>query len=93
VTRKILVADLFCGAGGSSTGAERALNRLGLEMELVCVNHWGTALETHQRNHPRARHYCAGYLDGAPAHGVPGRLSRHADGLAVLRVSLGCARR
>lgn len=55
--RKILVADLLCGAGGSSTGAGRALAELGLEMELVCVNHWPTAIDTHQRNHPEARHY------------------------------------
>lgn len=54
----MLVADLLCGAGGSSTGAARALNRLGLEMELVCLNHWDTAIETHTRNHPKARHYC-----------------------------------
>ena len=55
--RKILVADLLCGAGGSSTGCARALAELGLEMELVCVNHWDTAIATHQRNHPEARHY------------------------------------
>ena len=55
--RKILVADLLCGAGGSSTGCDRALRELGLEMELVCVNHWPTAIETHTRNHPEARHY------------------------------------
>lgn len=53
----MLVADLLCGAGGSSTGAQRALDHLGLEMELVCVNHWPTAIDTHQRNHPEARHY------------------------------------
>ena len=56
--RKILVADLLCGAGGSSTGCARAIGELGLDMELVCVNHWGTALETHKKNHPEARHYC-----------------------------------
>jgi DNA (cytosine-5)-methyltransferase 1 len=58
VARKILVADLLCGAGGSSTGCARALNDLGLEMELVCVNHWPIAIETHTKNHPQARHYC-----------------------------------
>jgi DNA (cytosine-5)-methyltransferase 1 len=58
MARKILVADLLCGAGGSSTGCARALAGLGLEMELVCVNHWGVAIETHKRNHPEARHYC-----------------------------------
>jgi DNA (cytosine-5)-methyltransferase 1 len=55
--RKIKVADLLCGAGGSSTGAYRALKKLGLEMDLVCVNHWPTAIETHTINHPEARHY------------------------------------
>lgn len=58
--RKILVADLLCGAGGSSTGCERALLELGIPLErieLVCVNHWPTAIETHRLNHPKARHY------------------------------------
>ncbi|RWB85938.1 MAG: DNA cytosine methyltransferase [Mesorhizobium sp.] len=53
----MLVADLLCGAGGSSTGCQRALAELGLDMELVCVNHWPVAIDTHQRNHPEARHY------------------------------------
>lgn len=57
MAKKILVADLLCGAGGSSTGAARALADLGLEMDLVCVNHWPVAIDTHQRNHPEARHY------------------------------------
>ena len=55
--RKMLVADLLCGAGGSSTGCKRALDEYGLDMELVCVNHWPTAIETHTLNHPAARHY------------------------------------
>lgn len=55
--RKILVADLLCGAGGSSTGCQRALAAMGLEMELVAVNHWPVAIATHERNHPTARHY------------------------------------
>jgi DNA (cytosine-5)-methyltransferase 1 len=58
MARKILVADLLCGAGGSSTGCARAMSDLGLEMELVCVNHWPIAIDTHTRNHPQARHYC-----------------------------------
>jgi DNA (cytosine-5)-methyltransferase 1 len=57
MAKKVLVADLLCGAGGSSTGCERALADMGLKMELVCVNHWGVAIETHRRNHPDARHY------------------------------------
>lgn len=69
--RKILVADLLCGAGGSSTGCARALAELGLEMELVCVNHWGVAIETHKRNHPEARHYCQDIASVRPNIIVP----------------------
>ncbi|WP_315759322.1 DNA cytosine methyltransferase [Bradyrhizobium sp. SZCCHNRI2007] len=58
MTRKLLVADLFCGAGGTSTGVARALAILGLTLELVCVNHSAVAIDTHGRNHPYARHYC-----------------------------------
>lgn len=60
MARKLLIADLLCGAGGSSTGAIQALLALGFTMQeilLVCLNHWPTAIETHRRNHPEARHY------------------------------------
>lgn len=68
---KMLVADLLCGAGGSSTGCARALADLGLGMELVCVNHWGVAIETHRRNHPEARHYCQDIATVRPHLVVP----------------------
>ena len=51
-----LVADLFCGAGGSSTGAMRAIRDIGARMDLVAINHWNTAVATHSMNHPWARH-------------------------------------
>ncbi|QIB32648.1 hypothetical protein [Ancylobacter pratisalsi] len=41
--RKLLVADLLCGAGGSSTGCIQALLALGWQLDdivLACVNHW-----------------------------------------------------
>lgn len=60
MARKLLVGDLLCGAGGSSTGCIRALLALGWSLNdiiLACVNHWPTAIETHRRNHPEARHY------------------------------------
>lgn len=69
--RKLLVADLLCGAGGSSTGCARALQDLGLKMELVCVNHWPVAIETHAMNHPRARHYCQDIATVRPHRIVP----------------------
>ena len=54
--RIVIVADLFCGAGGSSTGARKAIEEIGCRMDLVAINHWALAVETHQRNHPDARH-------------------------------------
>lgn len=57
--KPFLVADLFCGAGGTSTGAVRAVREMGREIILVCINHWPVAIETHKKNHPEARHYIA----------------------------------
>lgn len=70
--RKIKVADLFCGAGGSSTGARQAIEAMGREMDLVCVNHWDRAIETHKRMHPEARHYCQDVASARPIECVPG---------------------
>ena len=70
-----MVADLFCGAGGSSTGAEKAIAATGGRMELVAVNHWPVAVETHQLNHPTARHYVQDLERADPEAIVPeGRL-------------------
>ncbi len=72
MTRRYLVADLFCGAGGSSTGALQAIRELGGEMDLVAVNHWPMAIETHQKNHPHARHYVEDVSAADPDQIVPG---------------------
>lgn len=53
------MADLFCGAGGTSTGAVEAVTALGFAPELTAINHWPVAVATHERNHPGARHLCA----------------------------------
>ena len=50
------MADLFCGAGGSSTGAKRAIEETGRRMRLRAVNHWNIAIATHSKNHPEALH-------------------------------------
>lgn len=51
----LTMTDLFCGAGGSSTGA--------VEIPDVTVriasNHWDLAVETHNANHPDTDHLCA----------------------------------
>ncbi len=74
MTRKIIVADLLCGAGGSSTGCLLALRDLGWSEDdiiLACVNHWPTAIETHRLNHPRARHYVQDIASVRPHIVVP----------------------
>lgn len=53
------LADLFCGAGGTSTGAIEAISALGYQPKLTAVNHWPIAVATHTANHPEARHFCA----------------------------------
>ena len=69
----LYVADLFCGAGGSSTGAEKAIQEIGGRMELVAVNHWPIAVQTHQLNHPTAQHYLQDLDKADPEEIVPNR--------------------
>lgn len=72
----VKVADLFCGAGSLSMGANDALIDLGYKPQFVAVNHWDIATQTYARNHPGASVHCvtldaafpmdlvpAGYLD------------------------------
>lgn len=71
----IRIADLFCGAGGTSTGAAQAARNLGHTVELTAVNHWDRAVATHEANHPEARHLCASVDSLNPRHLYPdGRL-------------------
>ncbi|WP_333679931.1 DNA cytosine methyltransferase [Dyella sp.] len=70
-TRKKLIADLWCGAGGTITGAMRAAKKMGVQLEVVSVNHWPTAIETHSRNYPGFRHHCADLESARPIELVP----------------------
>lgn len=67
----IYAADLFCGAGGSSTGLARACAEADERLELLAVNHWEVAVETHARNHPWADHRCATLDSLEPRKAVP----------------------
>jgi DNA (cytosine-5)-methyltransferase 1 len=51
----LTVTDLFCGAGGSSSGA---IQVPGVQIRMA-ANHWKLAVETHNTNHPTADHDCA----------------------------------
>jgi DNA (cytosine-5)-methyltransferase 1 len=69
--KTLRVADLFCGAGGTSAGLYRTAERLGLGVELLAINHWETAVETHAQNHPGANHLCASLDQVDPSKVVP----------------------
>lgn len=62
--KRPIVIDLFCGAGGESSGITQVLNDHGIEPEMYAVNHWDLALETHGMNHPTAAHYCEDVFKG-----------------------------
>jgi len=70
--RRIQAADLFCGAGGTSTGLAMAARILGVDVTLVAVNHWPVAIATHQANHPDHLHKCANLAQVDPCELVPG---------------------
>ncbi len=55
---RLLYIDLFCGAGGTSTGVENA--RIGgakCARVIACVNHDASAIASHAANHPGAVHF------------------------------------
>lgn len=51
----ITITDMFCGAGGSSTGL---MEIPGVRVR-TAMNHWDRAIETHNTNHPDTDHVCA----------------------------------
>ena len=55
---RLLYIDLFCGAGGTSTGVENA-RYMGEQCAKViaCVNHDANAIASHAANHPDALHF------------------------------------
>lgn len=70
--KALYAADLFCGAGGTSTGLARAAGSLGRRLRLTAVNHWERAVETHAANHPAAAHHCEDLTTLDPRKAVPG---------------------
>lgn len=60
---KFIVVDLFCGAGGTTTGFTQAMcvNSAGKLVPLVkviaCVNHDPIQIKSHWRNHPEVKHF------------------------------------
>ena len=65
--------DLFCGAGGASTGMEEALARRKLKHKGIAINHWSVAVDTMRRNHPDIDAKQMKIEDAIPEELVPGR--------------------
>ncbi len=68
----IQAADLFCGAGGSTTGLLRSADVLGVNVSMLAVNHWDRAIESHFANHPGVRHLCESLDSVDPRKVIPG---------------------
>lgn len=69
--RYVNAVDLFCGAGGTSTGLLLAAEELGLNLKLIAVNHWDIAIDTHSLNHPGVKHVCDNLEKVDPLELVP----------------------
>ena len=55
---KLLYIDLFCGAGGTSTGVEHAkVDGHKCAKVIACVNHDANAIASHAANPPEALHF------------------------------------
>lgn len=70
--KTIRAADLFCGAGGTSSGLLDACADMGRRLNLLAINHWPVAIETHSANHPYAEHLCESLDVVDPRKVVPG---------------------
>lgn len=91
---ELLYIDLFCGAGGTSTGVERArLDGRKCARVIACVNHDANAILSHAANHPHTRHFTEDIrtLDLGPlkAHTALERM-KNPDAKVVLWASLEC---
>ena len=67
------VVDMFCGAGGESTGIFQAAEARDMKIHLTAINHWERAIETHATNHPNAEHLCQSVEHIDPTKAVPGQ--------------------
>lgn len=91
---KLLYIDLFCGAGGTSTGVEYAqLYGEKCAKVIACVNHDPNAILSHKANHPDTLHFTEDIrtldLSGLVSHLTKMKL-QHPDAHVVLWASLEC---
>ena len=91
---RLLYIDLFCGAGGTSTGVELAtLHGEKCAKVIACVNHDANAIASHLANHPGAVHFTEDIrtLDVSPLVQIADEARRqHPGAKLVLWASLEC---
>ena len=91
---KLLYIDLFCGAGGTSSGVNSArLDDKQCATVIACVNHDKNAIASHAANHPEAMHFTEDIrtLELSPllTH-LQSCRHQYPDALVVLWASLEC---
>lgn len=91
---RLLYIDLFCGAGGTSTGVESSrLHGRKCAKVVACVNHDANAIKSHQANHPHTLHFTEDIrtLELSPmvAH-LEKEKQKHPKARVVLWASLEC---
>lgn len=91
---RLLYIDLFCGAGGTSTGVEMAqLDNSKCAKVIACVNHDPNAIASHLANHPDAKHFTEDIrtldLTDLSAH-TQSQKAMHPHAKMVLWASLEC---
>lgn len=91
---ELLYIDLFCGAGGTSSGVEYArINGRKCAKVIACVNHDENAIKSHAANHPHTLHFTEDIrtLDLAPLVRHLQKMKRkHPRAHVVLWASLEC---
>ncbi|SPY23715.1 DNA (cytosine-5-)-methyltransferase [Odoribacter splanchnicus] len=91
---QLIYIDLFCGAGGTSTGVETAkLHNNPCARVVACVNHDANAIASHAANHPEALHFTEDIrtLELTPLIGhIQKCRLRFRNALVVLWASLEC---
>ncbi len=91
---KLLYVDLFCGAGGTTTGVEQAtMDGMKCAKVIACVNHDPNAILSHAANHPDTLHFTEDIrtLNLAPLlEHVEKKKREHPDAYVVLWASLEC---
>ena len=90
----LLYIDLFCGAGGTSTGVNTArLDGEECAKVVACVNHDANAIASHASNHPEAMHFTEDIrtLDLTPlVNHLKECRAENPEALTVLWASLEC---